>query len=380
MTRDEVLKIMRNTVEDPVGAAKKYKDQYNRPVFGYFCTYTPEEIIHAAGGIPFRVLGRKKSIVCSDSHLQSYSCSLVRTALDMALTGDLGFLEGAVFPHTCDSIQRLSDIWRINAGYPFHADIVLPVKLQTESARMYLIEELTSFVKKIEEYTGKKISDDSLRESIQRYNQMRGNLARLYEIKKNNPSAVPSAAVNDCVQAAMFMPVEEHNRLMESLLADIGPAAEATRPARIFLVGNLCVFDEVYDYIDKAGGSVVGDDMCTGSRYFVVNADEKAKDPVSALADRIIRRPICAAKHHPLFDRGAYLKKMVQETGAQGVIFLLIKFCDPHSFDYPYLKESVDALKVPHLLLETEMDNPSLGQVKTRIDAFMEMIGDGRGR
>ncbi len=58
----------------------------------------------------------------------------------------------------------------------------------------------------------------------------------------------------------------------------------------------------------------------------------------------------------------------------------MIKFCDPHSFDYPYLKESVDSLKVPHMLLETEMDNPSLGQIKTRIDAFMEMIGDGRGR
>jgi benzoyl-CoA reductase subunit C len=380
MTRDDVLKTMRNTVENPVAAAREYKERYKRPVFGYFCTYTPEEIIHAAGGIPFRITGQKRSVVCSDSHLQSYSCSLVRTGLDMALTGELDFLEGAVFPHTCDSIQRLSDIWRINTGYSFHADIVLPVKLQGESARTYLIEELSSFVKKVETYTGRKISNDSLREAIKLYNRMRANLLRLYEAKKKNPAAIGSSALYDCVQAAMFMPVEEHNLLMESLLADIDTPVGNERPAKVFLVGNLCVFNEVYDYIEAAGGTVVGDDMCTGSRYFAVNVDESDRDPIKALAERIIQRPICAAKHNPSVDRGVYLKKMVQDTGAQGIIFLMIKFCDPHSFDYPYLKESIDELKVPHLLLEMEMDNPSLGQIKTRIDAFMEMIGDGGGR
>jgi benzoyl-CoA reductase/2-hydroxyglutaryl-CoA dehydratase subunit BcrC/BadD/HgdB len=174
--------------------------------------------------------------------------------------------------------------------------------------------------------------------------------------------------------------VEEHNLLMGELLSGLGAPKSAGRPVRVFVVGNLCVFDEIYDYIEAGGGTVVGDDMCTGSRYFAVNADEKSPNPVEALADRIIKRPICAAKHNPLFDRGVYLKGMIQDSGAEGVIFLLVKFCDPHSFDYPYLKESVDELKVPHMLLETEMDNPSLGQIKTRIEAFMEMIGDGRGR
>jgi benzoyl-CoA reductase subunit C len=380
MTRDEVLKIMKDTVHDPVGAAREYKKSYKRPVFGYFCTYTPEEIIHAAGGIPFRIIGRKESVVCSDAHLQSYSCSLVRTGLDLALTGGLDFLEGAVFPHTCDSIQRLSDIWRINTGYGFHADIVLPVKLQTESARTYLIEELRSFVEKIEAYTGSTITDASLNEAIGLYNTLRSNLVKLYAIKKKNPSALPSGALNDCVQAAMFMPVEEHNRLTADLLSDMTGAEGTNEPIRVLLVGNLCVFEEIYDYIEAGGGAVVGDDMCTGSRYFIVNADEKSADPVAALADRLIKRPICAAKHNPMVDRGAYLKEMIRDTNARGVIFLMVKFCDPHSFDYPYLKESVDELNIPHLLLETEMDNPSLAQIKTRIEAFMEMIGDGRGK
>jgi benzoyl-CoA reductase subunit C len=378
MTRDDILGIMKSIVEDPIGAVKRYGRQYNRPVFGYFCTYTPEEIIHAAGGIPFRIIGQKQGVVCSDAHLQSYSCSLVRTGLDMALTKKLDFLEGAVFPHTCDSIQRLSDIWRINTQYAYHADIVLPVKLQTQSARTYLIEELSEFVRKLEKYTGREITVPALQESIRLYNVMRANLTRLYEAKKENPGVVPSRALNDCVQAAMFMPVEEHNKLMGELLGDLPAGAGSGHPVRVFIVGNLCVFDEIYDYIEEGGGTVVGDDMCTGSRYFAVNADEKSPRPIEALADRIIKRPICAAKHNPLVDRGAYLRAMMQDTGAEGVIFLMVKFCDPHLFDYPYLKESVDELKIPHLLIETEMDNPSLAQIRTRIEAFMEMIGDGR--
>jgi benzoyl-CoA reductase subunit C len=377
MTADSVLKQMKAVVDDPVAAARRYKEAYRRPVFGYFCTYTPEEIIHAAGGIPFRIIGQKKKTVCADANLQSYSCSLVRTGLDMALTKELDFIEGAVFPHTCDSIQRLSDIWRINAGFPFHADIVLPVKLHTESARRYLIEELSLFVENLSAYTNKEITAASLTDAIELYNVMRGNLARLYEVKKNNPSAIPSRALNDCVQAAMFMPVEEHNRLMGDLLAALPATGPGGNTSRILVVGNLCVFDEIYDFIDESGGAVVGDDMCTGSRYFVTRVKKDGQDPIEAIADRIIERPICAAKHNPLFDRAKYLKGLIGDTKPDGVIFLLIKFCDPHSFDYPYLKEAADEAKVPHMLLETELDNPSLGQVKTRIDAFMEMIGGG---
>jgi benzoyl-CoA reductase subunit C len=377
MTPDAVLKQMKAVVLDPVAAAKRFKEAYRRPVFGYFCTYTPEEIIHAAGGIPFRIIGQKKKIRLADAHLQAYCCSLVRDALEDALGGRLEFLDGVVFPHTCDSIQRLSDIWRINAGFPFHADIVLPVKLHTESAKEYLIEELAQFVKKLSAYTKKEITDASLTEAIDLYNVMRNNLARLYEVKKNNPGVIPSCALNDCVQAAMFMPVEEHNRLMGDLLAAPPATGPDGKPSRILVVGNLCVFDEIYDFIDGSGGTVVGDDMCTGSRYFAAPIKKDGRDPVEAIADRIIERPICAAKHNPRFDRAAYLKGMIKDTKADGVIFLLIKFCDPHSFDYPYLMEAADEMKVPHLLLETEMDNPSLGQVKTRIDAFMEMIGGG---
>ena len=375
MEKTEVSRRLKDIVDNPINAINEYREASKNKVYGYFCTYTPEEIIHASGAIPFRILGQKKKVTNADTHLQSYSCSLVRTGLDMALLGDLNFMEGAIFPHTCDSIQRLSDIWRLNTDYAFHADIVLPVQLHTESAKTYMYEVLEEFRRDIETHTKSKITDEALRESIRLYNEMRGMLKKLYEIRKESPGIITSATIYDCVNAAMFMPVEEVNRLFMKLLDDIGGGKDESNRIRIVLSGNLCVFDEVYDFIDGAGGAVVGDDMCTGYRYFANDVDENIEDPIEALTDRLIKRPICAAKHNPDFDRGKFLEEVVNDSNADGVIFLLLKFCDPHSFDYPYLKESLDKIGVPHLHLETEMDNPAPGQIKTRIEAFMEMLG-----
>ncbi|MGD0211232.1 MAG: 2-hydroxyacyl-CoA dehydratase family protein, partial [Desulfomonilia bacterium] len=119
---------------DPHGYAREMKGQ-GKKCIGYFCSYTPEEIIHAAGIHPMRLFGAKDDTGIADRHLQAYCCSLVRGALADVLSGRLNYLDGAVFPHTCDSIQRLSDIWRLNTAFRFFADIVLPVKLTTESSR-----------------------------------------------------------------------------------------------------------------------------------------------------------------------------------------------------------------------------------------------------
>lgn len=385
MGKSEVLSRFKDIVEDPVGSVKKFSESEKKPVFGYFCTYTPEEIIHAAGAIPFRITGENRAVERADGHLQSYSCSLVRTGLDMALLGKLDFVEGTVFPHTCDSIQRLSDIWKVVIGLPFHADVVLPVKLNTESARKYMIEEIERFKKSLEKHLSKTISDEDLKKSIAVYNEMRDNLARLYKIKSDAPKSISARDVSNCVKAAMYMPVEEHNRLMKELIEDLDAGAEKVLKEgdvpRVIFSGNLCVFPDVLDFVEDAGAYVVGDDMCTGYRYFVTKVDGKKLGklgPIEALSDRIIERPICAAKHNPDFDRGKFLKGLVDENRVDGVIFLLLKFCDPHSFDYPYLVESLNEIGVPHILIEAEMDNPALGQLKTRMEAFVEMIKENR--
>jgi benzoyl-CoA reductase subunit C len=118
---------------------------------------------------------------------------------------------------------------------------------------------------------------------------------------------------------------------------------------------------------------VVWDDFCTSTRYFEGVVDETG-DPIQALAQRYLNRVVCPAKHSGLYDRGNYLIEKVRENRAQGVIFLFLKFCDPHAFDYPYMKAMLDKEGIPSLMVEIEDQIASEGQLRTRCEAFMEML------
>jgi len=364
-------------LKDPNGYVKRFKAESGRKIVGTFCSYAPEEIILAAGAHPFRLFGSGEKIRLAEAHLQSYCCSLVRGALEDVLDGRLAFLDGVVFPHTCDSIQRLSDIWRMNVPACFHLDLVLPVKLDTDGARQYMIEVLSRFRAELGEKLGMTISDEELRAAIRIYNRIRAALTRICDLKGERPEILKGSDLYALVRTAMIMDRPRAASLLEEVAGalDGKGATEAAAPPkkRIFLSGGICNHPDIYTIIEEAGGEVVGDDLCTGSRYFSGKIDEKA-DPVTAIADRYLERVVCPAKHRGLTDRADHLVRLVREKRAQGVIFFLLKFCDPHAFDYPYLKEALDQAGIPSMLLEIEDRLPADGQLRTRFETFVEMI------
>jgi bcr-type benzoyl-CoA reductase subunit C len=322
-----------------------------------------------------RILTSPSAVSLASRHLQSYSCSLVQSSLEAALRGDLGFLDGTVFPHTCDSIQRLSDIWSENNRFSFHWDVVLPVKLHTESARAYLLQELARFRKGLENFVGAPITDDALRSSISLFNRNRALLRELYRLRIAAPGLFPAAAILAILQCASFMPKEEFQEKLGKLLAVPPPPPPATEgKVRLFVAGSVCTQTPVFDLFDNSGAAVVGDDLCTGWRYFSEDAPAEG-NPLAALASRLTRRVPCPCKHNPELDRGDDLLRRVEEARAQGVVFLLLKFCDPHAFDYPYLKERLAEQKIPSLLLEIEPGSMPLGALDTRLKAFIETLG-----
>ncbi len=345
-----------------------------RKIVGYFCSYTPEEIILAAGAVPFRIFG-KGDVSLADAHLQAYSCSLIRGALEDALSGGLDFLDGAVFPHTCDSIQRLSDIWRINANTGFHIDVVLPVKLDTKSSKEYMADVIKKFIRDIEKSLGIEISADDLRASAGKYNQIRAYLKKIYEIRSKNPAVIRSSDVHAIIKASMFMDRDLLLKELASFTEDLQIEGEKMKQGgkRVVLAGGVCNLPDIYTLIEDSGGAVVWDDFCTGSRYIEGEIDLSA-DILESTAGRYSERIVCPAKHSGLFPRGEHLVKIAKENNAKGVIFLFLKFCDPHSFDYPYMKEMLDKEGIPSMLFEVEDQLPSEGQFKTRCEAFLEMI------
>jgi bzd-type benzoyl-CoA reductase N subunit len=359
---------------------------YHRAM-GYFCTYVPEEIIHAAGFDPLRILSGRETPSRADAHLQSYTCALCRSALDQALRGDLGFLQGMVFPHTCDTLQALTDVWRMSFPDLYVETIVQPVHLSSPSTRPYLIAELQRFRCSLEEFIGQEISDQAISASIELYNEKRCLLTRLYDRRDR----LTAPELFDATSAGFIMPLEEYNSLLAELIELLTEQEQNVHPSlpgrgrgrvdphqpgfkvpTLVLVGAVLDDPAILNIIEDLGARIVGDDLCTGSRYFAQPVETDG-DPIAALADRYLNRLPCPAKYHPDHQPGEHLPKLLSESKADGIVFVLPKFCDPHAFDYGMVKQKLDAAAVPYLRLEME-HAAALDQWRTRLQAFLEMI------
>ena len=340
-----------------------------------FCSYTPEEILHAAGLTPVRLMGSVRTITHADAHLQAYCCSLARTDLDMALAGELDFLEGAVFVQTCDTMMRLSDIWRRNTRFPFHGDLVLPIRMGEDVSLPFLEEEVRRFRRSVEEFTGEEIPGDALAESILIYNRNRRLVGRLYQLRTTSPGVIDGLSATAVVTAGFWMRREKHNQMLHELLEGLDTGkAQADGKTPLFLSGSTCTTPDIIELIAELEADVVDDDLCSGRRYFDNFVDE-ADSPEEALARRMWGRINCPAKRQCVEDRIENLLRQVEDSGAKGVVFFLQSFCEPHLFDLPYVRKRLqEELDVPSLVLETELQSFSRGQLRTRLQAFIETI------
>lgn len=339
---------------------------------GYMCTYVPEEMIHAAGFVPVRVRTNPQVPTHADGHIQSYTCALCRSALDQLLRGELHFLAGMVLAHTCDTMQALADMWALNieADKSWVETVMVPTNLVTPSARPYLIAELKRFRDRLATHSGRPISDETLQSSIALYNEKRRLLDRLNVLRDR----LTAAEFYSVVDAGTKMPPELFVPLLAELVERLGDSTPRSGSPRVMLVGAVLDDPTLLDVLDELGAQVTDDDLCTGTRSFAT-VETEAEAPLEAVADRLLKRLPCPVKYQPQMPRGPRLQQRVQETRTDGVIFVLPKFCDPHAFDYVLVKADLEAAGVPFLHLETEQ-TPAAGQIRTRVQAFLEMLDE----
>ncbi|MGQ9493756.1 MAG: 2-hydroxyacyl-CoA dehydratase subunit D [Anaerolineae bacterium] len=351
---------------------KEWQARYpTRRPFGYLCTYAPVELLHAAGFVPVRLLQWSGTVALANAHLPSFSCALVRLVTERLLNGELDCLSGLLLVHTCDAMQCVTDIWRMASPRFKVIHFSLPTVLSNAGARDYWRTELQRLAVILESEYGVPVTEDALQASIALYNEQRRLMTVLYEQRW----ALTVEQFWSLTLAGMVMPVEEYNALLRSVLQGLGREKSTTHkgPA-VILVGAVLDDPAIPQLIYELGGQLAWDDLCTGSRYFDVLADE-SKEPFESLVERYLRRVPCPSKHDATNARAKRLLDLVHSTEAQGVVFVLPKFCEPHAFDYVVLSRALMDAGVPHLLIETDLIVP-VGQLRTRIQAFLELLGE----
>ncbi len=346
-----------------------------RKVLGWTCTYVPEELIHAAGALPIRVTGysQEKELEDGTAFLYGNTCSFSRSCLQMAIDGELDFLDGLVAGATCDGARRLYDQWTMFLGLPFSTMFTVPRKYDEAACALYH-SQLQQLKKKLETYLDVTVTDSALEKSIGIYNRSRELMKKLYDLRKLESPPVSGAEVMEIANASFRMPKETFNGHMELLLQDLAVSGKKHEGrARIMLAGSIMTNPEFVRSIEDVGAVVVIDELCTTTRYWSDPVVLDGSTPLTALGKRYLNNFPCA-RMVPSDERFNRIIECIRSYNVDGVISQTIRYCVPYAHDLPLLIERLEAEGIPTLALDLEYGSSGSGQIRTRVQAFIEML------
>ncbi|MFX1462009.1 MAG: benzoyl-CoA reductase, bzd-type, subunit N [Promethearchaeota archaeon] len=353
--------------------AKKWKERTGGKIIGYFCTYVPEEILYAADILPVRILGSHEPQDVSEPHIFAMFCPFCRDCLAQGLKGRYDYLDGIMIAQSCLHIRQAFTSWDLHIPVDYKYYLPHPMNVQSSHAVPYLTEELKLFKKSVEEWAGKQISDEDVKRGIEIMNKNRRLLQKVYELRKNpNPPLTGLEAMHMVVSSQMI-DKQEHSKALEELLQKL-PSRSLDEPGeRLMILGSEDDDTEFVAMVEDLGARFVIDDHCTGTRYFntLVNTNG---DPLGSIAERYVKRTPCPSKDWPQRTRLESIIQLAKEYDVQGAIIMQMKFCDPHELDTVIIKETLEKeLNIQTLFLEFDVTVP-IGQFKTRVEAFLEII------
>lgn len=353
--------------------AKQWKKETGGKVMGYFCTYVPEEILYAADILPVRILGSHEPQDVTEPHIFGMYCPFCRDCLAQGLKGKYDYLDGIMIAQSCLHIRQAFTSWRIHVPVDFNYYLPMPNNVQSKRALPYLTGELEVFKDAVEKWTGKSITDEDLNRGIEIMNKSRQLTSELYELRKDTNPPVTGLEAMYTVVASQMVDKKDYNETLQEILQKLPQRQmENGSKVRLMILGSEDDDTEFVGMVESLGAVFVVDDHCTGSRYFWGEVSSN-QNPLEAIAARYVERVPCPTKDWPERKRVDHIKKLAQDWNVQGALVIQQKFCDPHELDNPAIVDSLKQNGVPSQFLEFDVTVP-IGQFKTRVEAFLEML------
>ncbi len=346
-------------------------------VIGYYCTSMPVEILTAAGCLPFRIRGTGSTDTdFSDACFSSINCSFVRHSFNVALSGGFDFLDGIIVLNNCDNVRRVYDHWRRRLKTPFVQIMSLPRKTE-EAQVVWFRDEISNLIKALEEQFKVNITDEKLSDAIKHHNTTRRLQRDLYEFRKMDDPPITGAETLATTVASTAMPGELYNQKLTTLLNELKSAkGHKEYRARLMVLGGELENPAFMEVIEGQGGLIVTDSLCFGTRMFWREIEEGEDDPLTAISRFYIsERPSCPRVFGKYEDRSGFVKNMIKDFKVDGVILERLTFCDPWGFEQFTIKNEFDDWNIPLLMIDRDYTLSGVGQLKTRVQAFLEAMG-----
>jgi benzoyl-CoA reductase/2-hydroxyglutaryl-CoA dehydratase subunit BcrC/BadD/HgdB len=333
---------------------------------------TPEEIILAAGMIPFRLFGNPTTAIDkANEHVPPTHCVWAKNILNQAINGLDKDIKGVITTHGCDCTNREFDIWLECVDY-LNLLFFLNAPLKRDrSAVTFFIEDIKELITQIEEKLKVEISTEKLRIVIKKTNQIRRLLREISEYRSK--MVLKGSEFHALVKQVQQGDKDEMLRILSSKLEELKTKEPDTKNLkRILLTGSVIDDTEFFRFLEDKGFQVVTDDLCIGSRYFW-NTIEENKEPIEAIAEYHLTKPSYSTKM-PSYDRFEFLKFLAEKYEVDGVINIAMKFCEPMLYDHPFMNKKFKELEIPYTFIEMLYNREQYKQLSTRFEAFAEMI------
>jgi len=366
-------------------AAREWKKKGGK-VAGYFCSSVPEEMILAAGLFPLRISGDPwGGTEVADKYTEPFYEPDVRSMLNMLLTGRYDFLDFLIIPHSRDAILALYyHLGKINQIDPLLKlpDLYLFDILHTRFwlTGLYIRDRVRELKKKLEEWSGKEISSESLSRAIAIGNENKMLLKRVAALRAAEPPRISGVEALQIIGSSMFMLKEEHNKLLRQFLdgADELPAKDGVR---LFVEGSPIDNLQFYGLVESGNATIVGEDNCWGNRYSDDPVDPSL-DPLEAIAERYHLKSPCP-RMYPLQRRVEYCLRSAVEAKAQGVLFFFLEWDNAPAWEYPDQKKALEDKGIPTLCFEMQkylLSDIGKKRIKTSLGQFVEDLSKKSAR
>ncbi len=375
-TTGKTMKVFEELLENPQNRLVEEAVQNGRIPIAYSCSYVPEALLMADKLFPVRlhtpgIAGTE----IADNYLSSLVCSYTRSLLEFTMDERFDQIRGWIFVPACIHMQRLYDNLTYLKHPTFNHILDVPRKVNNDTL-IWMVEELKMLADKLADHFSVDMSDASLKKAMQDWNIFAGVIQSIGELRKKPHPPVTGTEFHQIVMAALASPKDLILPYIFDLKKELGEREGISKyRARLMVVGGHLHDPEFIRIIESQGGLVVADRFCTGTIPGFKSIDVNGGNPYKALAEYTFSKTLCPRMMEEFDRRLSTIIDTVKEYKVDGVVLEIIKFCDLWGVDAMPLVTALREKGIPVLKLEREYRLGSEGQLRTRVQAFIESMG-----
>ena len=378
MSIEAIVKEFSAVAANPKGQLKAYKDA-GKKCIGVRPYYAPEELVYAAGMMPFGMWGsNSKTIQRAKEYCATFYCTIAQLDLEMLLDGTMDLLDGVITPTICDTLRPMSQNIRVAMSEKLPCIFLAhPQNRFADFGTQFCMDQNDHVKGELEKIAGHEIKSEDIAKAIKVYNKSRAARREFVKLASDHCDVIDPIMRSAVLKAAWFMDKAEYTEKLNALNAELKalPAAK-WNGVKVVTSGIICDNPVLLKVFKDNNIAIAADDVAHESRAFRTDASEEG-DPMMALVEQFTNTDYDVLLYDPQSSknrRGEFVANMVKESGAQGLVLFMQQFCDPEEMEFPYLKKALDAAGIPFIKLGVDQQMRDFGQAATAIQAFADVL------